>query len=346
MIRFESDYAEGAHPKILERLMATNDEQTPGYGEDAHSSQARQYIKKLCKNDSADVHFLVGGTQANLTVISTVLRPHQCVVAARTGHINVHEAGAIEATGHKIIALASSDGKVAAAQIKEVYDTHWSDANREHTVQPGMVYISHPTENGTTYTLAELQKLSRVCRQCNLPLYLDGARLGYALVSEHNDLSIEDLARLCDVFYIGGTKVGALFGEAVVIMNSSLKKDFRYHMKQRGGMLAKGRMLGLQFETLFEDGLYFEIAASAVKKAVMIKNAFAKQGYSFLYDSVTNQQFPVLPYAVIEKLRKKYAFYIWEKIDAENAAVRFCTGWATKDEHIRQLIEDIKNWHR
>jgi threonine aldolase len=343
MIRFENDYAEGAHPKILERLMATNEEQTSGYGLDIHCENARRLIKKLCNNDNVDVHFLVGGTQANLTVISSVLRPHQGVVAAQTGHINVHETGAIEATGHKVIALESANGKITAAQIKEVCDTHWRDANHEHTVQPGMVYISHPSENGTTYTKDELQKLSAVCRECNLPLFLDGARLGYALAAENNDLLIEDIARLCDVFYIGGTKVGALFGEAVVITNPLLKKDFRYFIKQKGGMLAKGRLLGIQFETLFEDGLYLEIAAHAVKSALMIKDAFAKQGYSFLYDSMTNQQFPILPNRVIEKLKQKYAVLIWQKIDEQNCAVRFCTSWATKMEHVKMLIEDIQD---
>jgi len=345
MIRFENDYVEGAHPKILERLAATNEEQTPGYGLDIHSENARRLIKKLCKSDNADVHFLVGGTQANLTVISSVLRPHQGVLAAQTGHINVHETGAIEATGHKVIVLESADGKITAAQIKTVYDEHWRDANHEHAVQPGMVYISHPSENGTTYTKDELQRLSAVCRECNLPLFLDGARLGYALAAENNDLLIEDIARLCDVFYIGGTKVGALFGEAVVITNPVLKKDFRYHIKQRGGMLAKGRLLGIQFETLFEDGLYFEIAAHAVGCAMTIKDAFAKQGYSFLYNSMTNQQFPILPNRVIEKLKQKYAVLVWKKIDEQNAAVRFCTSWATRDEHVKLLVEDINRLH-
>jgi len=345
MIRFENDYAEGAHPKILERLMATNEEQTPGYGVDIHCENARRLIKKLCNNDNADVHFLVGGTQANLTVISSVLRPHQGVLAAQTGHINVHETGAIEATGHKVIVLESADGKITAAQIKTVYDEHWRDTNHEHTVQPGIVYISHPSENGTTYTKDELQRLSAVCRECNLPLFLDGARLGYALAAENNDLLIEDIARLCDVFYIGGTKVGALFGEAVVITNPVLKKDFRYHIKQKGGMLAKGRLLGIQFETLFEDGLYFEIATHAVKCALMIKDAFAKQGYSFLYNSMTNQQFPILPNRVIEKLKQKYAVLVWQKIDEQNCAVRFCTSWATKTEHVKLLVEDINRLH-
>lgn len=342
MIRFECDYAEGAHIKIIEKLMATNEEQTPGYGEDAYSIHAKKLIKELCKNEEADVHFLIGGTQTNLTVIAAVLRPHQGVIAAQSGHIYVHETGAIEATGHKIIALESKDGKITAEQVQEVYEKHWNDSNHEHVVQPGMVYISHPTENGTTYSKGELQKLSKVCQEYNLPLFMDGARLGYGLVAEKNDLFLEDIAKLCDVFYIGGTKVGALFGEAVVITNPSLKKDFRYHIKQKGGMLAKGRLLGIQFETLFEHGLYFEIAENAVKKALLIRKAFQEQGYSFLYDSFTNQQFPILPNHIIKKLNEKYAFFLWERIDEEYSAVRFCTSWATTDDNIQLLLEDIK----
>lgn len=343
MVRFECDYAEGAHSKILEKLIATNEEQTPGYGEDDYCYNAKQYIRKWCKNDMVDVHFMVGGTQANLTVISSILRPHQGVVAAQSGHINTHETGAIEATGHKVIAIESNDGKITGAQIKAVYDEHWNDANHEHVVQPGMVYISQPTENGTTYTKNELKQLNEVCQECNLPLYMDGARLGYALAAEKNDLLLEDITKMCDAFYIGGTKVGALFGEAVVIINPYLKKDFRYHIKQKGGMLAKGRLLGIQFETLFETCLYFEIASNAVKKALMIRDAFEKQGYSFLYESMTNQQFPILPNDMIEKLNEKYAFFVWQTIDEQHSAVRFCTSWATTDENIQMLIEDIKN---
>jgi threonine aldolase len=342
MIRFECDYAEGAHVKILEQLAKTNEEQTPGYGEDIHCDQARKYIKKLCQNENLDVHFLVGGTQTNATVIASVLRPHQGVISAQTGHINVHESGAIEATGHKVIVAESADGKITASQVKKIYNTHWNDPDHIHIVQPGMVYISHPTENGTTYTKKELQEISAVCKECQLPLYLDGARLGYGLMAEGNDLRLTDIAQLCDVFYIGGTKVGALFGEAVVISNDAIKKDFRYHIKQRGGMLAKGRLLGLQFETLFKDGLYFEIAEHAVKMAMLIRNAFLDKGYSFLYDSMTNQQFPIMPEEVIEKLSAKYSFLPWSKIDEKHTAVRFCTSWATKEDNIKALVNDIK----
>ncbi len=342
MIRFESDYTEGAHIEILEQMLKTNYEQTPGYGQDIHCDQARVYIKQWCANDNLDVHFLVGGTQANTTVIASILRPHQGVISAQTGHINAHETGAIEAAGHKVIVAESTDGKITAAQIQAIYAAHWADPDHEHIVQPGMVYISHPTENGTVYSKEELEEIHAVCKACGLPLFMDGARLGYGLTAEGNDLSLADIAQLCDVFYIGGTKVGALFGEAVVIANPNLKKDFRYHIKQRGGMLAKGRLLGIQFETLFKGGLYFEIAEHAVKLAMLIHNAFADKGYAFLYDSPTNQQFPILPRDAIEKLSAKYSFSIWKKINDEYTAVRFCTSWATKEENVKMLIEDIK----
>ncbi|WP_432358110.1 threonine aldolase family protein [Sporosarcina sp. UB5] len=342
MIRFENDYAEGAHKRILERLMETNEEQTPGYGMDEYCEKARTSIRKACHVENADIHFLVGGTQTNTTIISSILRPHQGAVSATTGHIAVHETGAIEATGHKVLTLPSDDGKIKAEQVKELYDAHWNDDAHEHTVQPGLVYISHPTENGTTYSKSELEELSKVCRECGLPLMLDGARLGYGLVSKDNDLSLADIARLCDVFYIGGTKIGALFGEAVVIINDDLKKDFRYLIKQRGGLLAKGRLLGIQFETLFEDGLYYEISKHAVEMAMLIRETFVKKGYSLRYDSNTNQQFPILPNDVVAKLGKKYSFSFWEKVDATQSVVRFCTSWATKKENVEMLINDIK----
>lgn len=246
MIRFENDYAEGAHPRILKRLLETNEEQTPGYGADEHCEKAKTYIRKACDIEHADIHFLVGGTQANTTIIASILRPHQGAVAAITGHIAVHEAGAIEATGHKVLTLPSDDGKIRAEQVREMVDNHWNDAAHEHMVQPGLVYISHPTENGTAYRRSELEALSKVCRESGLPLVLDGARLGYGLVSKDSEVTLADIARLCDVFYIGGTKIGALCGEAVVIVNEALKKDFRYAIKQKGGLLAKGRLLGIQ----------------------------------------------------------------------------------------------------
>lgn len=342
MIRFENDYTEGAHERILKRLIETNEEQTPGYGVDEHCEKARAYIRKECDAANADIHFLVGGTQTNTTIIASILRPHQGAVAAITGHIAVHETGAIEATGHKILTLPSDDGKIQAEQVKELYDAHWNDVTHEHMVQPGLVYISNPTENGTTYSKTELEALSKVCRECRLPLVLDGARLGYGLASKDSDLTLADVARLCDVFYIGGTKVGAMFGEAAVIMNDALKKDFRYFIKQKGGLLAKGRLLGIQFETLFEDGLYYEISNHAVEMSMLIREAFVENGFSLRYDSTSNQQFPVLPEDVILELGKKYSFSFWEKVDAAHSAVRFCTSWATKKEHVDMLVEDIK----
>ena len=342
MIRFECDYAEGAHPRILERLIETNFEQTKCYGMDEYCANARGLIRGLCECESADVHFLVGGTQTNTTVIASILRPHQGVLSATTGHINAHETGAIESTGHKVITLPAENGKLTAAQVEQAYAEHWNDANHEHVVQPGMVYISNSTEGGTIYTRQELQALSDVCRKHGLPLFLDGARLGYALAAEGNDLKLADIARLCDVFYIGGTKVGALFGEAVVITNDALKRDFRYLMKQRGGMLAKGRLLGLQFETLFRDGLYFDISRHAVEMAMMIRDAFRRKNIPFYCESPTNQQFPILTNEQASALSEKYAFELWTRIDENHSVVRFCTSWATREEDVQELISSLE----
>ncbi|WP_422485462.1 threonine aldolase family protein [Gudongella sp. DL1XJH-153] len=342
MIRFESDYSEGAHQRILDMLVETNMEQTAGYGVDYHCDNARKYIKDYCKDDKLDVHFLVGGTQANTTVIASILKPYQGVVSANTGHINVHETGAIEATGHRVISVDSEDGKLTAVQISEVYDNHWNDATHEHMVQPGMVYISHPTENGTIYSKKDLEEISQVCNELGLPLFMDGARMGYGLMADGNDLSLPEIARLCDVFYIGGTKVGALFGEAVVIRTEALKKDFRYNIKQRGGMLAKGRLLGIQFEALFQDGLYFEISKNAIQMAMKIRDAFREKGCEFLYDSPTNQQFPILTHNQIEKLAQNYSFQHWTKVDGNKDAVRFCTSWVTEETNVDKLVDDIK----
>ncbi|MXP74853.1 low specificity L-threonine aldolase [Lachnospiraceae bacterium WCA-9-b2] len=342
MIRFECDYLEGAHPLILKRMEETNFEQTAGYGEDAFCASAKEKIRKLCGGIDVEVHFLVGGTQTNFTVISAALRPHQGVLAAVTGHINVHETGAVEAVGHKVLALPSEDGKIRASQVRMAYEAHWNDKDHEHMVQPGMVYISHPTENGTLYGKEELQALHEVCQELSLPLFLDGARMGYGLMSEAGTLTLKDIAKFTDVFYIGGTKVGALFGEAVVIANPLLRKDFRYFIKQNGGMLAKGRLLGIQFDTLFTDGLYFEIAKQADALAMRLKDAFVKKGYRLRYDSYTNQQFPILPNDHMEKLKEKYSFAFWEEVDASHSAVRFCTSWATKEAAVDELIRDIE----
>lgn len=343
MIRFESDYLEGAHPLILKRLTQTNLEQTPGYGTDLHCENARRLIRSACQAPTADVHFLVGGTQTNTVVITSILRPYQGVICADTGHINVHETGAIEASGHKVLALKTTDGRLDAASIKACYDDHYNDSDHEHIVQPGMVYLSQPTENGTLYSKEELTKISALCRQLSLPLFLDGARLGYGLASPKNDLTLAELASLCDVFYIGGTKVGALFGEAVVITAPALKKDFRYYIKQHGAMLAKGRLLGIQFETLFTEDLYLEISRHAIALAMELKEAFAQKKIPFYYDSYTNQQFPILTEQQYQLLQEHYSFSHWAALPDQRQVVRFCTSWATDPQHIAQLCAFIHN---
>ena len=283
MLRFECDYGEGAAPAVLDLLQQTNFDQTPGYGEDEYCAKAAAQIRSLCDAPDADVHFFVGATQANLTVIAAALKPWQGVLCADSGHIHVHETGAVEATGHKCLALPGKNGKITARQVRKAVEEHRANASHEHEVQPGMVYISFPTEGGTLYSKAELTALYQVCQKCGLPLFIDGARMGYGLTCDDCDLTLPELARLCDVFYIGGNKVGALFGEAVVIMNPALKRDFRFMMKQRGGMLAKGRLLGLQFDTLFTDDLYFKISRHANVMAKKIHAIFEDCGYKFLF---------------------------------------------------------------
>ena len=343
MIYFNNDYSEGCHSAILEKLMATNMEQTPGYGMDDHCAAAAATIRKLCGRDDLSVHFLVGGTQANLTVIDASLRPHQAVVGALTAHINVHETGAVEATGHKVIALPSNDGKVTAQQIKTLIEGHNFDGAKEHTAQPKMVYISNPTELGTIYTKQELTELSHICHEYGLYFFMDGARLGYGLMAKDNDLTLQDIADLCDVFYIGGTKVGALFGEAVVIGNPALAEDFRYLIKQHGGMLAKGRLLGIQFQVLLEDGLYFEIAKRANELADKLRACFEKCGYPLFVPGTTNQVFPVMPDVVLVELEKEFSFTEQERVDDRHRAVRFCTSWATKPEYVDALCQKLEN---
>lgn len=341
MIRFESDYLEGALPEVMQALNDTNFAQTPGYGEDEYCDEARALIREKCAAPDAEVHFLVGGTQANMIVITAALRPHQAAIAAVTGHIAVHESGSIEAAGHKVVTLPSEDGKLTAAQIRSCVDAHWADATHEHMPQPALVYISQPTENGTVYSLAELEAISAVCREKGLILFVDGARLGTALVS--SDVTLADLARLTDVFYIGGTKLGALFGEALVFTNKAIARDFRYIMKQRGGMLAKGRLLGVQFGALMHDGLYERTAKREVDLAMKLRAAFEAKGWPLCYDSPTNQQFPIVPDAVLEKLAEKYTFSHWGKVDGSHTAVRFCTSWATREEDVDALIADIES---
>lgn len=342
MIRFECDYSEGAHPKVMEALAQTNLEQTPGYGLDEHCRRAGELIKKECACPDADVHFLVGGTQANFTVISSILRPYQGVLCADTGHISCHESGAVEATGHKVLPMPGKEGRISAGQVRAAYDEHWSDVNHEHTVQPGMVYISYPTEYGTLYSREELAELYRTCRELELPLFIDGARMGYGLAAD-KAMTLADIARNCDVFYIGGTKVGMLFGEALVIVNDRLKRDFRYMIKQRGGMLAKGRLLGVQFETMLEDGLYYRVSDHAVETARRIREAFERKGIAMLIDSPTNQQFPILSKEQQRTLGEKYSFCHWQRVDDESDAVRFCTSWATAWEHVDSLVRDIES---
>lgn len=338
MYQFQCDYNEGAHPRIMERLMETNFEQTVGYGEDHYCDAARAAVRKAVGREDVDVHFLVGGTQANATVISSILRPYQGVLCAVTGHINVHETGAIEHGGHKVLALESPDGLLAARLIREAVEAHYAEDGPEHTVQPGMVYISFSSEVGTVYPLAQLREISAVCREYGLPLFIDGARMGYGLASERCDVTLADIAALADVFYLGGTKQGALFGEAVVIVNDALKKDFRYCIKQNGGMLAKGRLLGIQFLTLFEDGLYFQLSEHAVRQAMRIRDAFESKGFGFLVESPSNQQFPILDNATLDRLSNDFLFSVWHKVDDDHTAVRFCTSWATKPEAVDALI--------
>jgi len=342
MIRFECDYGEGCLEEILALLERTNREQTCGYGEDGYCAAAADRVRELCGAPGAGVHFFVGATQANLTIIAAALRPWQGVLCAGTGHIHVHETGAVEATGHKCLALPAAQGKISAAQVREAVRRHWANASHEHEAQPGMVYISNPTECGTLYTRRELGELSEACRELGLFLFVDGARMAYGLAAPANDLTLPDYAALCDAFYLGGTKCGALFGEAAVITNPALQKDFRYALKQRGGMLAKGRLLGLQFLGLLgEDLPYLQYAEQADALALRIRDAFAAKGCAMLYDSPTNQQFPILPDAWYEALCEKYAMTFMEKTDAAHTAVRFCTSWATREEDVEALLADI-----
>lgn len=341
MIRFDCDYLEGAHPKILKKIVESNYEQTVGYSKDKYTKAAIDKIKKACKTDNIDVHILVGGTQTNTTVIASALKPYQAVICVETGHINVHETGAIESCGHKVISVKDEYGKISSSQIEEVAKLHFEDDSPEHMAMPKMVFISLPTECGTNYTKSELTEIYNACKKYNMYLYIDGARLGYGLVAKDTDIKIEDLPNLCDVFYIGGTKCGALFGEAVVIVNDNLKSDFRYYIKQRGGLLAKGRLLGIQFDALFEKELYFKIAKQAVDLAIKIKEAAIEKGYTLLYNSFTNQQFIIFPNDRLKELNKEFVFFKWKKIDENNTAVRICTSWATTEENVDKFIQKM-----
>ncbi len=338
MLYFENDYCEGAHEEILKKLVETNLEKTSGYGTDPYCASAREKIRAACSCPEADVFFVSGGTQANVIVIAAMLRRYEGVVAAVTGHIHGHEAGAVEYTGHKVLALPQTDGKLSAADLREYLETYYADANHEHMTFPGMVYISYPTEYGTLYTKAELEALHQICAQYQIPLFMDGARLGYGLASPSCDLTLSDLAQLTDVFYIGGTKVGALCGEAVVFPHGA-PAHFMTMVKQQGGLLAKGRLLGLQFDVLFTDDLYMKISRNAIAAAETLKAALREKGYRFFLDSPTNQIFVVLENAQLQALEGKAKFGFWEKFDDTHTVVRIATSWATRMEEIRQLIE-------
>ncbi|MFL0268165.1 threonine aldolase family protein [Candidatus Clostridium radicumherbarum] len=338
MYSFKNDYSEGAHPRILNALLESNMEQVEGYGEDPYCIEAAELIKKKIGREDIDIHFMPGGTQTNLTVISSFLRPHEAAIAANTGHILVHETGAIEYTGHKVISIASSDGKLTPSLIKPALEAHTD----EHMVKPKLVYISNSTEIGTIYSKKELEELSKFCRENKLYLYVDGARLGSALCSEANDIKLSDMGSLVDAFYIGGTKNGALIGEALVICRDSLKEDFRFFIKQKGAMLAKGRLLGIQFLELFKNDLYFGLAKHANDMANILKEGIKKAGYGFLIDSPSNQIFPILPNKLIEKLLKNFTFYVWEKVDEENSAIRLVTSWATNREYVLEFLAALE----
>lgn len=337
-ISFKDDYSEGAHPEILKLLSETNLLQTIGYGEDEFSEKARQLIKNKIGINTVDIHFVTGGTQANLLVISSVLKSYQSVIAATTAHIEVHEAGAIEATGHKISTIETSDGKLTPDKIKKVLEFHTD----EHMVMPKLVFISNSTEIGTVYSKQELSNLFHFCKKNNLYLYLDGARLATALTSDNSELTLKDLSELTDVYYIGGTKNGALLGEAIVINNNDLKENFRFNMKQKGALLAKGRLIGIQFLALFKTELFFELAKHANKSAGKLADTFRNKGYEFLAKPVTNQIFPILPNDLIEKLHKKYDFYVWSKFNETHSIVRIVCSWATDEKVIDEFIQNLK----
>ncbi len=338
MYNFRNDYSEGCHPDVLNKLMETNLVQQPGYGADEYSIQAKELLKEKIENPEAAIYFVSGGTQTNLLVISTLLQNHEAVISAKTGHIFAHETGAIEAMGHRVITVDTTYGKLTSAAITQVLQAY---SLRPHVVKPRMVYISNSTEIGTIYSKQELQHLADCCKSHKLLLFMDGARLGHALMARDNDLTLPDIASLTDVFYIGGTKNGALLGEAIVFNKPDLAPDFDYALKQKGALLAKGRILGIQFLELFKADLYFDLARHANNMAAKIADAMEKNGHSFLTPSSTNQLFPVLPKAVVEKLSKKYLFYEWQDVDENNVAIRLITSWATDEQQVDELINDI-----
>lgn len=338
-MKFNCDYMEGVHPRILERLVETNLEQTAGYGNDPYCVSAKKKILEVCQCPDGEVHFLVGGTQTNATVIAALLHMYDGVLAAETGHVNVHEAGAIEYTGHKVLTLPQKDGKISAESVENYLKWFYADENHEHMVQPGMVYLTHPTEYGTLYTAEELKAIHGICQRYAIPLYVDGARLGYALAARETDVTLPVLAQNCDIFYIGGTKVGAFCGEAVVIPKKGLIPKFFTTIKQHGALLAKGRLIGIQFDTLFTDGLYQEISAHAIRMAEKLKKALMEKGYTMYLDSPTNQQFVLLDNKKKKELLEQVDFDFFENYDSEHTVMRFVTSWATREEDVDRLIE-------
>ncbi len=337
MFSFESDYTTGAHPALLDALIRTNLDPQPGYGADIYTLSAKRKILDACDCPNGDVYFLAGGTQTNATVIAAMLQPYEGVISASTGHINAHEAGAVEYTGHKVLALPHQMGKIPVDALGDYLKKFYGDESCEHMVYPGMVYISHPTEYGTLYSLAELEAISEICKQYGMSLFLDGARLGYGLMSQNTDVTLQDISRLCDVFYIGGTKMGALCGEAVVFTKNNVPKHFVNVIKKHGALMAKGRLVGVQFDALFTDGLYLEIGKHGINMAMKLKEIFSRKGYRFFMDSPTNQQFVILPNEQIEMLKQKIAFSFWEEYDEHHTVVRFATGWSTTKEDLAYL---------
>jgi threonine aldolase len=343
-IRLNNDYSEGCHPLILDELVKTNLESTPGYGSDHYTLKAKALLKEVCDAQDSDVHLFVGGTQTNLTFIASVLRPHQSIVCVDTGHINVHEAGAIEATGHKIETIPHENGKLNAEMIVSFIQTRRLDPTHTHMTQPKLVYISQPTELGTVYTKDELEAIYEVTKSLGLYLYIDGARLGYAIMSKSSDTDLKTYAKVSDAFYLGATKLGALFGEAVIIQHDKLKEDFTYIMKQRGAILAKGRLLGIQFEALFRDHLYLEIAKHANEMALYLRSQLIQLGIKMYNESETNQQFMIMPDKLLAHLDEMTTYEFIEKIDKDHTCIRFCTSWATKKEDLDIIITHIKHY--
>ncbi len=341
VVLFQSDYQEGADAKVLQALTATNSMQTPGYGDDALTRDVKVQIRTLCEAPQADVHFFVGGTQANLTIISAALRPFEGVISSDLGHIHTHETGAVEATGHKVLTLPSVQGKITARQIRDAYQAHINDVTHEHIVRPAMVYLSHPTELGTLYTRAELDAIAQTAQDCGLKLFIDGARLAYGLAAQP-EVDLPYLASICDAFTIGGTKCGTLFGEVAVLKNSTDWPYFRYNIKQRGALLAKGRLLAVQFQALMSDGHYVSLGKKANQQAQTIKLALLEKGYTLLADTKTNQIFPILPNDALQALQKSFSFAFWEAVDDTHTAVRICIGATTAADTVAALLAAVE----